>query len=245
MPGATEVIDVEPVAPMFANEPMMPQTVPNSPMNGVAAAVVARNGTNRLSRAVSIRAARTSERSTLSSDRIVCVPEACAICASISAYPARNRPTSAEWARGPSANCTSTRRFAFRNTATNRREAVCERSKRRHTMIIAAHDMMEKRRRIARTAFPTTPVCPNAVQSCTSRKVTNARRPRHVITRSRSECGTAGPEMCAARKLRHRPVRRGCSSPDRSGCPRPSTRRESDHLRVRSRSEIRFHRRGS
>ena len=38
----------EPGAPMFWNELMIPHTVPNSPMNGVMLAVVARNGTRRL-----------------------------------------------------------------------------------------------------------------------------------------------------------------------------------------------------
>ena len=68
--------DVEPVAPMFANAPMIPQTVPKRPMNGVAAAVVARKGTKRLRRATSIRDARISDRSTLSRDRMVCAPPA-------------------------------------------------------------------------------------------------------------------------------------------------------------------------
>ena len=85
MPGATATMDVVPIEPMLANASMIPHTVPNRPMNGVAAAVVARKARLRLRRDASIRDARSSDRSTLSSDRIVCAPCACAICASISA----------------------------------------------------------------------------------------------------------------------------------------------------------------
>jgi hypothetical protein len=38
-------------------------------------------------------------------------------------------------------------------------------------MKIAAHDVSEKRRRIARTAFQTHPVCKNAVHNCTTANV--------------------------------------------------------------------------
>src|SRR4051794_26973662 len=71
IPGATDVIDVVAVAPIVAKASMIPHTVPNKPMNGDAAAVVARKGRYRDSRAASIRDARSSERSTLSRERIV------------------------------------------------------------------------------------------------------------------------------------------------------------------------------
>ena len=47
-------------------------------------------------------------------------------------------------------------------------EAMAERRKRWPMAHITAHEKMEKRRRRARTAFPTTPACPNTVQICTS-----------------------------------------------------------------------------
>ena len=84
MPGATAVIDDVCIDPIVANASMIPQTVPKSPMKGDAAAVVARNGRYREMRADSIREARSSDRSTLSSERMVAA-FACAICASISA----------------------------------------------------------------------------------------------------------------------------------------------------------------
>ena len=44
MPGATTARLAEPWAPMPWKAAMTPHTVPNRPMNGVALAVVARNG---------------------------------------------------------------------------------------------------------------------------------------------------------------------------------------------------------
>src|SRR6187399_2977450 len=52
----------EPIRPISSNALMIPQTVPNSPMNGVTLAVVARNVTRRSSRVASTVAARTSAR---------------------------------------------------------------------------------------------------------------------------------------------------------------------------------------
>ena len=49
---------------MFMNAVMMPHTVPNSPMNGVMLAVVARNVTRFSSLFTSIDDARSSARST-------------------------------------------------------------------------------------------------------------------------------------------------------------------------------------
>ena len=53
-----------PAAPMFWKAIMMPHTVPNSPMNGVMLAVVARNGTRFSSLFTSTVDARSSARST-------------------------------------------------------------------------------------------------------------------------------------------------------------------------------------
>jgi len=55
----------------------------------------------------------------------------------------------------------------LRNAAAKRRDARAERRKRRPTTIIVAHERIENNSREARTARPTTPVCWNAVQSCT------------------------------------------------------------------------------
>jgi hypothetical protein len=52
-----------------------------------------------------------------------------------------------------------------------RRDAARERRNRAEMMKIAAHESSEKRSRIARTVFPTHPVCKNAVQSCTTANV--------------------------------------------------------------------------
>src|SRR5258706_13337770 len=73
MPGATEVIDVVAVAPIVAKASMIPHTVPNRPMNGDAAAVVARKGRERDSRAASMRDARHTERPPLSRERVMAV----------------------------------------------------------------------------------------------------------------------------------------------------------------------------
>ena len=51
---------------MLRNELMIPHTVPNSPMNGVMLAVVARNGTRLSSFVISTVVARSSARSTAS-----------------------------------------------------------------------------------------------------------------------------------------------------------------------------------
>ena len=66
MPGATTLRLVDPCTPMFWNAKMMPHTVPNSPMNGVMLAVVARNGTRFSSLLTSALVARSSARSTAS-----------------------------------------------------------------------------------------------------------------------------------------------------------------------------------
>ena len=55
---------VEPVCPMLRNAVMIPQTVPNSPMNGATLAVVASSGSRRSSLLTSTTDARISERST-------------------------------------------------------------------------------------------------------------------------------------------------------------------------------------
>jgi len=52
-----------------------------------------------------------------------------------------------------------------------RRDAAWERRNRLEMMKIAAHEASEKIKRIARTDFPTHPVCKNAVQSCTAARV--------------------------------------------------------------------------
>ena len=64
IPGATATIDVEPVVPMARKDCMMPQTVPKSPMNGQAEAVVARKVMYLVSRETSAVIARSSARST-------------------------------------------------------------------------------------------------------------------------------------------------------------------------------------
>ena len=53
----------------------------------------------------------------------------------------------------------------------NRCEAVAERRNRREMMKITAHEASEKMSRIARTDFPTHPVCKKAVHSCTKARV--------------------------------------------------------------------------
>ena len=63
MPGATIARFVDEVAPMLSNAAMIPQTVPNRPMNGVMLAVVARKVTRLSSRLTSMEAARISARS--------------------------------------------------------------------------------------------------------------------------------------------------------------------------------------
>ena len=136
----------------------MPHTVPNSPMNGDAAAVVARNGRYFDSRAASMRDARNSERSTLSSERIIDV-FACAICASISAYPALNKPTSDECEVCAVKAWTSASFFARRKANMNRRDAAADRRKRRAMTNITAHEPIENSSNTPRTAFPTHPVC--------------------------------------------------------------------------------------
>ena len=60
----TTARSVEPCAPMFMNAVMIPHTVPNSPMNGVMLAVVARNVTRFSSLLTSTDEARSSARST-------------------------------------------------------------------------------------------------------------------------------------------------------------------------------------
>jgi hypothetical protein len=62
MPGATTARFAEPMRPMSPNASMIPQTVPNRPMNGDTLAVVARNETRRSSRVASTVAARASAR---------------------------------------------------------------------------------------------------------------------------------------------------------------------------------------
>ena len=66
MPGATTLRLVDPCTPMFWNDAMIPQTVPNRPMNGVMLAVVARNGTRRSSFVTSTVVARSRALSTAS-----------------------------------------------------------------------------------------------------------------------------------------------------------------------------------
>src|SRR3954469_22882536 len=66
MPGATTPRLDDPCAPICWNEFMMPQTVPNRPMNGVMLAVVARNGRRASSFVISTVVARSSARSTAS-----------------------------------------------------------------------------------------------------------------------------------------------------------------------------------
>ena len=66
IPGPTRRRLDEPVALMLWNELMIPHTVPNSPMNGVMLAVVARNGTRLSSFVISTVVARSSARSTAS-----------------------------------------------------------------------------------------------------------------------------------------------------------------------------------
>ncbi len=64
IPGATTPRLVDPTLAMRWNDVMMPQTVPNSPMNGVMLAVVARMDIRRSSLETSTVAARSSARST-------------------------------------------------------------------------------------------------------------------------------------------------------------------------------------
>src|SRR5205809_1032465 len=71
-----------------------------------------------------MRDARSSERSTLSSERMVCGFCECATCASISAYPALNRPTSDECFACAVAAWTSASRFARRKEAMKRFDAA-------------------------------------------------------------------------------------------------------------------------
>ena len=67
MPGATTPrLDDPGRADAAETRIMIPHTVPNSPMNGVMLAVVARNGTWRSSFASSTVVARSSARSTAS-----------------------------------------------------------------------------------------------------------------------------------------------------------------------------------
>jgi hypothetical protein len=63
MPGATATMDVDPDTPIALKADMIPQTVPKRPMNGQAAAVVARNVSHRVRRDTSAPAARSSARS--------------------------------------------------------------------------------------------------------------------------------------------------------------------------------------
>src|SRR6185369_6778093 len=97
------------------------------------------------------------------------------------------------------AACTSASRFAFRKTEVKRREALSERRNRCATTIIVAHDITEKRRRMVRTVFPTTPVCRNAVQSCTGRSVarenlkSETREVKETATPEHRRAGPRGP----------------------------------------------------
>src|SRR5438093_5146661 len=65
----------------------------------------------------------------------------------------------------------------------NRLEAAADLRKRREMMNIVAQELREKIRRMSKTAFPTHPVCKNAVQSCTKSNV--ARSPGHHDSRNR------------------------------------------------------------
>jgi hypothetical protein len=66
MPGATTERPALPAPAMSWNDVMIPHTVPNSPMNGVMLAVVARNITRCSSLFISTVVARRSARSTAS-----------------------------------------------------------------------------------------------------------------------------------------------------------------------------------
>ena len=66
----------EPIRPISSKALMIPQTVPNNPMNGVTLAVVARKVTRRSSRVTSPVAARTSARE--SDSRLLTVGRAAA-----------------------------------------------------------------------------------------------------------------------------------------------------------------------
>ena len=123
MPGATTARSVEPWAPMFEKADMMPQTVPNRPMNGVMLAVVARNVTRFSSLLTSADEARSNARSTAArlfkvgrgagaarTDRSALAGGAAAFS---SAYPAWNMPTSGLCASELHTACTS-ENFALR-----------------------------------------------------------------------------------------------------------------------------------
>jgi len=107
---------------------------------------------------ISTTARLRSERSTLSSERIIEV-FACAICASISAYPALNSPTSDECDVCAVAACTSASFFARRKANMNRLDAAADRRKRMAITNITAHEPIENSSKTPRTAFPTHPVC--------------------------------------------------------------------------------------
>src|SRR5689334_22964433 len=73
------------------------------------------------------------------------------------------------------------RRLALRNVATKRRDAERERRNLAPTTSIVAHEKIENSKRVARTAFPTAPVCWNAVQSSTAFKVARRRATRAAL----------------------------------------------------------------
>ena len=155
------------MAAMARKVVMIPHTVPNSPMNGVAEAVVARKGRKRCSLAPSMPIARWSARST--AGEALDLAGGLAGCAAAPEPGPRARGSRRGTCRRAAppgllvaAAWTSARRVAWRNSSRKRSVARVGAPELAQLEQHQVHEKTEKTARTASTSLATQPVAPNA-----------------------------------------------------------------------------------
>ncbi len=156
IPGATARNVAAPAVPSPWNASIMPHTVPNSPIKGVIAPVVASQGKRRSRRVNSSDAAICIERRIASRLRIV--PLGFPTCRRYSSYPPSNTAT-----RGLGLNCSATAeiscsRWALRKARTKRPLWLRARPNRAHLERMIPQESTLNPRRIRRTTLATRPL---------------------------------------------------------------------------------------
>ena len=167
MPGATLRRDAVPAVPRPRNASMIPQTVPNSPMKGVTAPVVASQVSQRSKRVSSDDVAICSARSTDSRLRIRGLPGFSLATAwpSISRVPARKTSGSGLDLSGRHHARMSESFLLWRKTLRNSREARRAALKLEDLWRIMAQEKIEKSKRMPRTIRATSPVFASSCQN--------------------------------------------------------------------------------